>query len=194
MQNLAVGLNGLLSKFVQGMTEEAGSEISVDSSDDDNEGSNEDDCDNENGSESEEDDQVACAPHITKDDAPSRRAGKEVVSSGNQSPFKGQAQASSSASIPPPHSQIFLPSDSDLDPSDDNRDHRGYVPDSPIECTQRADEVIRVSASGLAARLTCLKQQQIKAAPDLNKMELLVLAEAADLDKDTSKNDEKQDI
>jgi hypothetical protein len=47
MQTLAAGLNGLLSKFVQGMTEEPENEINEESSDDDNEGLNEDECVNE---------------------------------------------------------------------------------------------------------------------------------------------------
>jgi hypothetical protein len=68
--------------------------------------------------------------------------------------------ASYSESPPAMHSQIMIPSLSDLDTSDCTNE-AGCGPDSPLECTQRDDEMIKGSAAGLAAVLSKRKKHTI---------------------------------
>ncbi|KAM0873492.1 hypothetical protein ACQ4PT_038044 [Festuca glaucescens] len=68
--------------------------------------------------------------------------------------------ASYSESPPAMHSQIMIPSFSDLDTSDCINE-AGCGPDSPLECTRRDDEMIKGSAAGLAAVLSKRKKHTI---------------------------------
>jgi hypothetical protein len=58
------------------------------------------------------------------------------------------------------HSQIMVPSESDVDRSDSQGDLGGLTSDSPMDSTQHVEVLIRGSAAGLAVRLSNLKKDR----------------------------------
>ncbi|KAM0895947.1 hypothetical protein ACQ4PT_023505 [Festuca glaucescens] len=168
MQSFASGLNGLLSTLVQGLTESSDKEID---NEDDVEPSNAEDDVDLCASESDEDQERAPTAVTTRAQPPTRRAVKEVQADDTETPIQFQQEASTSSSPPPMHSQIAVPTYSDLDRSDAeaNVDSAGFTPNSPLESTQQADERIRGSAASLAASLSILKKSGVSSASESGK-------------------------
>jgi hypothetical protein len=54
----------------------------------------------------------------------------------------------------------MVPSESDVERSDSRGDLVGFTPDSPMDCTQHVEELIRGSVAGLAVRLSNLKKDR----------------------------------
>ena len=96
-------------------------------------------------SSSEEDEETEIdASTVAKEDAgPSTRASPD-----------DQAREGSSASPPQFHSQIFVPSDSELYGSDGGGCIGGFADDSPTVGSQQVDDQIRGSAAKLASNLS----------------------------------------
>jgi hypothetical protein len=144
MQSFASSLNGLLCTLVQGFTE-------IDEFDESN-----DEESASSSSESEEEQVTVTAPPIKK---PSEK-GKNVVESTVIKTAPGRQHAPSTSTSPAMHSQIMVPSESDVERSDSRGDLGGLTPDSPMDSTQHVDELIRGSAASLAVRLSNLKNDK----------------------------------
>ncbi|KAM0860968.1 hypothetical protein ACQ4PT_046206 [Festuca glaucescens] len=99
---------------------------------------------------------------------PTRRAGKGIVGDDIVTPTQIHQEASTSLSPPHMHSQIAVPTYSDLDRSEakGNIDLVGFTPDSPSESTEQADERIRGSAAVLASSLGLMKKSSVSSASE----------------------------
>ncbi|KAM0871235.1 hypothetical protein ACQ4PT_039525 [Festuca glaucescens] len=179
MQTFASGLNGLLSNLVQAMTESA-------DTDTENEDDVEDASDEENvdlsASESEENEEMSPTVVTRRGKPPTRPAGKGIVDDHIVTPTEILQEASTSLSPPPMHSQIAVPTCSDLDRSEvegNIADVSGFTPDSPSESTKQADERIRGSAAVLASSLGLIKKSRISTASvsGLNELVKNIVAE-----------------
>lgn len=211
MQAFASSLNGLLSNFIQGLTESTCEVVKNDHDDDDGEDSNGDDLLGSSSSEEEHErpvepprkqkhvkeshqprkegrkvsprKQIAAPPasneKVELTTAEGKGEGATIGETGNVKPMEvileatpsnEKGDSSNSFPIPPMHSQIAIPSDSEKDMSDGSEGISGYMSDSTLHCTQRAEEQIRGSAACLAARLSKKKQQPI--APSLAELEM----------------------
>jgi hypothetical protein len=108
-------------------------------------------------SESEEEQDTVTAPPIKK---PSEKGKKVVESTIIKTTPDRQHAPSTSTSPPAMHSQIMVPSESDVERSDSRGDLGGLTPDSSMDSTQHVEELIRGSAAGLAVRLSNLKKDR----------------------------------
>jgi hypothetical protein len=116
--------------------------------------------DEENGSsssESDEEQDTVTTPPIKK---PTEKGKKVVESTIIKTPHDSQHAPSTSTSPPAMHSQIMVPSASDVERSDSRGDLGGFTPDSPMDLTQHVEELIKGSASGLVVRLSNLKKDR----------------------------------
>jgi hypothetical protein len=128
MQSFASSLNGLLCTLVQGFTE-------MDEFDESNDEENA-----SSSSESEEEQDTVTAPPIKK---PSEKGKKVVESTVTKTPPDRQHAPSTSTSPPAMHSQIMVPSESNVERKDSRGDLGGLTPDSPMDSTQHVEELIR---------------------------------------------------
>jgi hypothetical protein len=161
MQTFASGLNGLLSNLVQGMTESA----DTDTENDDvvEQASDEENLDL-SASESEENEEMSPTVVTRRGKPRTRLAGKGIVDDHTVTPTEILQEGSTSLSPPPMHSQIAVPTYSDLDRSGAEgniADVSGFTPDSPSESTEQAEERIRGSAAVLASSLDLMKKPRI---------------------------------
>ncbi|KAM0856499.1 hypothetical protein ACQ4PT_049106 [Festuca glaucescens] len=182
MQNFASSLNGLLSSLVQGLTQCSDGE----SSDDDADSYNEDVDTELSEHDAHENDASRNVPAPRKVGCATGHAKKKMIVSpvvgtrneGQQDGITSQAKLSpavetqkklqedtiSSASPPAMHSQINVPSFSDLDGSDEVNGG-GNETDSPFESTPQDDDRIRGSAAHLAASLSKCKTMKESRVP-----------------------------
>jgi hypothetical protein len=103
---------------------------------------------------------------------PTRLAGKGFVDDHIVTPTEILQEGSTSLSPPPMHSQIAVPTYSDLDRSEAGgniADVSGFTPDSPSESTEQAEERIRGSATILASILGLMKKPRISGLNELVK-------------------------
>ncbi|KAM0884639.1 hypothetical protein ACQ4PT_030878 [Festuca glaucescens] len=165
MQSFASGLNGLLSNLVQALTESG--DTNTDNKDDVEQPNDEEDVDL-SASESEEYQETSPTVVTRRVKLPTRRAGKGIVSDDIETPTQLHQEASMSSSPPPMHSQIAVPTYSDLDRSEaeGNIDSARFTPDSLSESTEQADERIRGSAAVLASSLGLMKKSNISSASE----------------------------
>ncbi|KAM0833477.1 hypothetical protein ACQ4PT_064234 [Festuca glaucescens] len=164
-----IGLNGLLSNLVQGMTESA-----------DTDTENEDDV--EHASDEENVDLSASESEENEEMSPT------VVT---------RREASTSLSPPPMHSQIAVSTYSDLDRSEAEgniADVSGFTPDSPSESTEQADERIRGSAAVLASSLGLIKKSRISTASVSGLNELVKNIVAEELGIHVDKDGESESV
>jgi hypothetical protein len=169
MQTFASGLNGLLSNLVQGMTESA----DTDTENDDvvEQASDEENVDL-SASESEENEEMSPTVVTRRGKPQTRLAGKGIVDDHTVTPTEILQEGSTSLSPPPMHSQIAVPTYSDLDRSEAEgniADVSGFTPDSPSESTEQAEERIRGSAAVLASSLGLMKKPRISGLNELVK-------------------------
>jgi hypothetical protein len=182
MQNFASSLNGLLSSLVQGLTQCSDGESSDDDADSyhedvDTEVSEHDAHENHTSKNVPATRKVGCATgHAKKKMLVSpvvitRNGGQQdgTTSQANLSPAvemekKLQEDKFSSASPPAMHSQINVPSFSDLDGSDEVNGG-GNESESPFESTPQDDDRIRGSAAHLAASLSNSKRMKESGFP-----------------------------
>ncbi|KAM0886805.1 hypothetical protein ACQ4PT_029463 [Festuca glaucescens] len=179
--NFASSLNGLLSSLVQGLTQCSDAE----SSDDDGDSYNEDVDMELSEREAHQNDASGNVAAPTKVGCATSHAKKQIVSpvvgrrnEGQQDGITSPAKISpavetqkklredtiSSASPPAMHSQINVPSFSDLDGSDEVNGG-GNETDSPLESTPQDDERIRGSAACFAASLSNCKRTKESRVP-----------------------------
>ncbi|KAM0886807.1 hypothetical protein ACQ4PT_029463 [Festuca glaucescens] len=180
-KNFASSLNGLLSSLVQGLTQCSDAE----SSDDDGDSYNEDVDMELSEREAHQNDASGNVAAPTKVGCATSHAKKQIVSpvvgrrnEGQQDGITSPAKISpavetqkklredtiSSASPPAMHSQINVPSFSDLDGSDEVNGG-GNETDSPLESTPQDDERIRGSAACFAASLSNCKRTKESRVP-----------------------------
>lgn len=162
MQSFAAGLNGLLSSLVQGFTEsidDIGADNDVEEAINDLDDVTSDPNYGGSSATDSDDNEVKENEVVHREDNADCR-GKKVVTTDSQTPSKEKGETSSPYSVPPMHSQIFMPSDSDLERSDGSDNSNDYAQDSPVDCTQQADDLIRGSAANLAAKLKNLKEKK----------------------------------
>ncbi|KAM0878532.1 hypothetical protein ACQ4PT_034803 [Festuca glaucescens] len=183
MQNFASSLNGLLSSLVQGLTQCSDTE----SSDDDGDSYNEDVDTELSEREAHQNDgsgnvaaptKVGCATGCAKKQIVSPVIGrrnegqqdgitspaKKIISPTVETQKKLQQDTISSAFPPAMHSQINVPSFSDLDGSDEVNGG-GNETDSPLESTPQDNERIRGCAARLAASLNNCKRTRESRVP-----------------------------
>ncbi|KAM0882676.1 hypothetical protein ACQ4PT_032179 [Festuca glaucescens] len=182
MQNFASGLNGLLSSLVQGLTKCSNGE----SSDNDADSYNEDVDTELSEHDAQENDTSRNVPAPRKVGGATGHAKKKMLVSpvvitrngGQQDRITSQAKLSpavetekklqednfSMGSPPAMHSQINVPSFSDLDGSDEVNGG-GNETDSPFESTPQDDDIIRGSAAHLAASLSKCKRMKESGFP-----------------------------
>ncbi|CAM0907604.1 unnamed protein product [Alopecurus aequalis] len=188
MLSFASTVNGALSTLVQGLTESVPCERCAaldgikasesDREDEDNavHGNNysgEDADGDESTSANDEETEIEIDQNAKEAAEPSHRGQKQVPSNeagpSNTSPNSPmQARMSSSPSPAPMHSQINVPSQSELFGSDGSGQIGGYVGDSQISTSQIVDDRIKGVTTNLASNLTKLKSQQT-ALPDSEK-------------------------
>ncbi|KAM0900724.1 hypothetical protein ACQ4PT_020428 [Festuca glaucescens] len=182
MHNFASSLNGLLSSLVQGLTQCSDGESSYDDADSYNE-----DVDTElSEHDAHENDASRNVPAPRKVGCATGHGKKKMIVSpvvgtrneGQQDGITIQAKLSpavetqkklqedtiSSASPPAMHSQINVPSFSDLDGSDEVNGG-GNETDSPLGSTPQDDDRIRGSAAHLAASLSKCKRMKESGVP-----------------------------
>ncbi|KAM0875509.1 hypothetical protein ACQ4PT_036735 [Festuca glaucescens] len=182
MQNFASGLNSLLNSLVQGLTKCSDGE----SSDDDADSYNEDVDTELSEHDAQENDTSRNVPAPRKVGGATGHAKKKMLVSpvvitrngGQQDGITSQAKLSpavetekklqednfSMGSPPAMHSQINVPSFSDLDGSDEVNGG-GNETDSPFESTPQDDDRIRGSAAHLAASLSKCKRMKESGFP-----------------------------
>jgi hypothetical protein len=183
MQNFASSLNGLLSSLVQGLTQCSDGESSDDDADSyhedvDTEVSEHDAHENHTYRNVPATRKVGCATgHAKKKmlaplpELATRNGGQQdgTTSQANLSPAVGiekklQEDNFSRESPPAMHSQINVPSFSDLDVSDEVNGG-GNESESPFESTPQYDDRIRGSAAHLAASLSNCKMMKESGFP-----------------------------
>ena len=93
-----------------------------------------------------------------------------------QSTRSNDSGSTSTASPPAMHSQIIVPSDTEMYGSDGSGQIGGYLPDSPSYGSQQVDEQIRGSAAHLAANLSSLRVKPRSPAETKNLEIKLIVA------------------